>query len=96
MPARPQTERKVECVVLERDVLGNTRIAAIGGDGWQMKLSDVLLAMGGNFAFYTQVAGTRAEIHRVQLVDGSYSLRTTADDEQTNNLRELPACPRGV
>jgi len=90
-----QTGYEVKCVVTEQTADGTVRIAQIGGDGWQEKLSDVVYKLGLKVAtYYTLVDGMRAEIHVVSHQAGLPFLRTSADDENTNNLLKLPRCPR--
>ena len=86
---------EVKCIVTEKETDGAIRITQIGGDGWQEKLSDVVLKIRLNIAtYFTLVDGGRAEIHVVSPEAGVPFLRTNADDGNMNNLLNLPRCPR--
>jgi hypothetical protein len=86
-------EHEVKCILTEDDHAAGMRIIQIGGDGWQKKLSDVIYELDfGCSTFFTYIDGVRAEIHKVSPASGSPYIRTDRDDENTNNLLNLPQC----
>jgi hypothetical protein len=95
MKKQAPTEYEVKCVVTEDDQSGGVRITQLGGPGWQKKLSDVIFEIDlGSSRFFTLVYGVRAEVHKVMAEHDIPYVRTDKDNETTNNLLSLPACPK--
>jgi len=84
-------EYLVKYIVTETDPDGGDRITQLGGDGWQKKMSDIVFEIRlGTSTYYTFVNGERAEIHVVNDERSGPHVRTTQDNETTNNLLALP------
>jgi Protein of unknown function (DUF3892) len=82
-------DRQVTCVVIE-----SQRIVQIGGEGWQEKLSNVILQIGDHTQiYYTLVEGRRAEVEVVR-EEGETYLRSCEDGSTDNNLLSLPPCSK--
>ena len=70
------------------------RIDAIGGAGWKHLIDDAIRNIeNGTNAYWTNVAGARADVIVARRLSGRKYLKTTADGIEPNNLLALPRCP---
>lgn len=91
---------RITCINKSDRYDAHERILFIGGanpDGtrWKMSQQDAIAAIeAGKYAFY--VENSPGHVVDVTVAVSSYGnkyIKTTADDEQPNNLLALPECP---
>ena len=93
------TALRVSCITPDTAADKDHAIQAIGGthaDGtrWTMTLADAIAAIERGRQLYVQAKnGERAFLVVATSAQGTRHLRTTADDERSNNLGRLPDCP---
>lgn len=83
--------KEVTCI--KKDDKNHERISEIGGRNWSMSEDDAIKAIEAKTeSFYVNVKGHRADIVVAKNESRKY-LKTTADDDKTNNLLSLTECP---
>jgi len=87
------TVLQIQCINKDDRYSPYERILHVGGEGWKMTQTAAVSAIrSGTHKFYVMVRGVRTDVVIGRSRFGNDYLRTTADNDEPNNLLSLPEC----